>query len=316
MKIKFSWSLLLLISSINLISCQNNSLDEIQGVYIADKESLKNSISQNINNNNAITSALLDKAIENAIVEFRISEDSINGLILLLGQPVILNSKISIKNDSLITSSNGSNFYLIPNNEGIVLRNKNSKEGIQLVLSENIDLKPETKKTILKLFENEKAKKEFTDNLGRWKKGNYVDEFGDKTGKGYPYSIIKGEHENSSIVHSEVFIKASIEREKVCLQIFNNSMTLKENFPNDKFGMIKIKFENGDVKNEEVFYYKNTIYESSEDDNNIIYNHLLNDKSDLKIRIDLSNVSKYYSDIYQFVISKNNLEEVLDQIEK
>ncbi len=193
-------------------------------------------------------------------------------------------------------------------------RNSQSEQGVQLIKSDQTDISSDTKEAIKNLAKKEQELKEFNDNLGKWQKGNFVDEFGDNTGKGYPYSVVRGEHENSSVIQSDVFVKTTIDGESLYFQIFNSSMTLKENFPDSEFGTIKIKFPSGDVKNEKVFFYKNTVSESPDDKNKLIYNHLMTESGELKILIDLGTASRYYSDKYQFSISKNNLDEILAEV--
>ena len=305
------WQLAVGTILITMIACQSSPTDKIQGVFNADKASLKTMMKEKMGSDNAFASALLDKAIENGVIEFKISGDSINGLMFLAGQTTILSSKIQVRNDSMIAQTENSDFYLIPNEKGLLFKNKNSEHGIQLIKSDQTDISSDTKDALKNLAQKEKELKEFNNNLGKWQKGNFVDEFGDNTGKGYAYSIVRGEHENSSVIKSDVFVKTTIDGESLYFQIFNSSMTLKENFPESEFGTIKIKFPNGDVKNEKVFFYKNTVSESSDDKNDLIYKHLINDSGELKILIDLSSASQYYSDKYQFTISKNNLDEIL-----
>ncbi|QMU64138.1 MAG: hypothetical protein GKR88_07460 [Flavobacteriaceae bacterium] len=110
-----------------MISCQSNPTDKIQGVFNADKASLKTMMKEKMGNDNAFASALLEKAIENAVIEFKISGDSINGLMFLVGQTTILSSKVEIRNDSMVAQSENSDFYLIPNDKGILFKNKNSE---------------------------------------------------------------------------------------------------------------------------------------------------------------------------------------------
>lgn len=166
-----------------------------------------------------------------------------------------------------------------------------------------------------KLAIKEKEEREFRENLGKWQKGNFVDEFGDDTGKGYPYSIVIGKHQNSTVINSEIFVKTTIDGESLYFQLFNKSMTLKERLPNSKFGTAKLKFPKGDVKNERIFFFNNTISESPKDEIDLIYNHLLNDEGDIKVLIDLATASKYYSDKYQFTLSQNNLKEMINSLE-
>ena len=298
----------------SLVACQTTPVDRVQGIFNADKESLKTLIKEKAGSDNALATAILDKAIENAIIEFKISGDSINGLIFLAGQTSIFNTVIQVSNDSMIVKSDNSEAYLIPNEKGLLFKNKTSDMIIQLLKSDKADLSPDTKNALQNLAQKQQELKEFTDNLGKWQKGNFVDEFGDKTGKEYPYYFTKGEYENSAVIKSEVYVKATMDGENLYFQIFNSSMTLKENFPNSEFGTLKIKFPNGDVKNERVFFYQNTVSESPDDKKPLIYNHLKSEQGELKILIDLGTASSYYSDKYQFTISKSNLDEILSKL--
>ena len=71
---------------------------------------------------------------------------------------------------------------------------------------------------------------------------------------------------------------------------------------------------NGDVKTEKIFFYKNTIFESPDDENALIYNHLLNEGGESKILIDLSLTSRYYSDKYQFTVTRGGLPAILAEL--
>jgi len=302
------------IGLMSMVACKTNPVDKVQGIFNADKESLKTLMTEKAGSDNALAAAILNKAIENAVIEFKISGDSINGLIFLAGQTTIFNTEIQVSNDSMVIKSDNSEAYLIPNEKGLLFKNKTSDMSIQLLKSDKQDLSPDTKTTLKNLAQKQQELKEFTDNLNKWQKGIFVDEFGDKTGKEYPYYVTTGEHENSAVIKSEVYVKATMDGESLYFQIFNSSMTLKENFPNSEFGTIKIKFPNGDVKNETGFFYKNTVSESPDDKKPLIYNHLKSEQGELKILIDLGTASSYYSDKYQFTISKSNLDEILSKL--
>lgn len=298
----------------SLVACQTNPVDKVQGIFNADKESLKTLIKKKVGNDNAIATAILNKAIENSVIEFKISGDSINGLIFLAGQKSIFNTRIHVSNDSMTVKSDNSEAYLIQNEKGLLYKNKTSDMSIQLLKSDKVDLSPDTKRALQNLVQKQQELKEFTDNLGKWQKGNFVDEFGDKTGKEYPYYLTKGEYENSTVVKSDVYVKATVDGGNLYFQIFNGSMTLKENFPNREFGYIKIKFPNGNIKNERVFFYQNTVSESPENKKPLIFNHLKSEQGELKILINLGTASSYYSDRYKFTISKSNLDEILSKL--
>ena len=294
-------------------SCQNSPVNKVQGVFSADKVSLKTSMEEKLTNQNRLASALLNKVIENAIVEFKIEGDSINGIIFLAGQTTILRSKIQVRNDSMIVKAADTHAYLIPNEKGLMYKNKTSETGIQMLKTDSKTLSSESTKALSTLVAKEKEQREFTANLGQWQVGNLVDEFGDNTGDSYPYSVVQGNHENSAVLTSEVYVKSFIQGDNVFFQIFNGSMNLKETFPDSEFGTIKVKFPNGDVKTERIFFYKNSVSESPQNGTPLIFTHLTSGSGDLKILIDLSTASRYHSDKYQFTIGPSNLADVLSK---
>lgn len=233
-----------------------------------------------------------------------------------MGITPIISSKINVENDSMVVNSGNMNAYLIPNEKGLIFMNKHSKMGIQLLKSDKLELSDDTKNAINSLAQKEKSLKEFNDNLGKWQMGNFVDDFGDKTGEGFPFVFVHGEHENSSVIKSDVYVKTSISGESLYFQVFNTSMTMKETFPDKEFGTVKIKFPNGEVKEEEFFFSNNTALESPANKNRLIRNYLMKDSGELKILIDLSTASRFYSDKYQFSISGANLPEILSKLNK
>ncbi|HAD14905.1 MAG TPA: hypothetical protein DCF33_20960 [Saprospirales bacterium] len=302
--------------TVSFFSCQSNPIEKVQGVFNVDKVELKGLLKQKLDNESLFAAALLDKAIENAIVEFKINGDSIRGFIFLVGQTTIINSIITIENDSLVIRTDNLNAHLIPNEKGLFFVNKNTKIGFQLLKSDKNELSEDTKNAISMLSQKVKAQNEFNTNLGKWQKGNFVDEFGDKTGDDYPFSIVHGEHENSAIIKSDVYVKTTIDGESLYFQVFNSSMTMKENFPDKEFGSVKIKFPSGEVKEEDFFFSNSRALESPANKNYLVRSHLMSDSGELKILIDLSTVNRFYSDKYQFSISRGNLPEILSQLKK
>lgn len=297
-----------------LLSCSSNPVDKIQGVYVVDKESLKELLQEEIEGESTFAMNLLNVAIENAVVEFEIKGDSINGLMFLAGESTLINSKILIRNDSLVINVGDSEAYLFPTELGLTYQLSGADMSIKLLESEKTSLSEETINAMERQKIAEKDKREFEQNLGIWQKGNYVDEFGDETGDGYAFAIIRGSHDNSYSTNSEVFVKATVEKGTLFFQIYNSSLTMKESFPDSEFGRIKIKYPDGEIDSERIFFYNNSASESPIDKNNLIYNHLLNDNAELKLLIDLSTASDYYSDRYKFTIQKNNLTEILSAI--
>jgi len=311
-KIKLSYLLLIAILAVNC----SNPIKKIQGVYVVKKDSLKETLKKQFNDDNTFANNLLNIAIENAVFEFEIQNDSINGLLFLAGESSIITSKITLRNDSMVFKLGETEAYLIPTSDGLIFRNINSDLNIELIKSDLTKLSPETVKAIDAQKKAELELKEFEENLGRWKEGYFVDEFGDKTGEGYAYCIVRGTHEISISMGSEVYIKSSIMEESLTFQIFNSSMSLKENFPDSEFGSIRIKFPDGTVVSERIFFFNNTASESPRDNNNLIFSYLSKNDGELKLLIDLSTASEYYSDKYQFNLKKNNLIEILEKLNK
>ncbi len=308
MRKKIINGLILVMTLSIMISCSTSPTSKIQGVFEVDKESLKNSLQSEMEGENAFAMGLLNVALENAVIEFCIKGDSIKGILFMAGETTLLDSKIVERNDSLIISAPDFEAHIAPTETGLKYSAIGSKMTLKLNKTDRTDLSADTKKAIEVQKVAIKEKEEFEQNLGKWQVGNYVDEFGDKTGDGFAYCLVRGNGENSISTKSEVYVKTMIEDGKLSFQIFNSSMSMKESFPDSEFGMIKFKMPDGSVKSEKFFFYKNGAYE---DDAATLYNYLLQNDGIFKVFIDLSSASSYYSDKYQFEIQRNNLNEVL-----
>jgi len=314
MKKRFTNGLILILSLSIMFSCTTSPTAKIQGVFEVDKDSLKKSLQSEMEGENAFAMGLLNVALENAIIEFCIKGDSINGILFLAGETTLLVSQIFERNDSLIVKTNESEAYLIPTEKGLSFRTSGAKMTIELNKTDRTELSSDTKKAIEAQKVAIKEKEEFEQNLGKWQEGNYVDEFGDKTGEAFAYCLIRGTSENSISTKNEVYVKAMIQSEKLYFQIYNSSFSMKESFPDSEFGTMKLKFPDGSVKSERVFFYDNNVSES--EDKAILYDYISQNDGDVKVFIDLSTASNYYSDKYQFTIQKNNLTEILNSLKK
>lgn len=310
---KLTNGLILVFTILIMISCSTNPIAKIQGVYEVNKDSLKTSLQKEMDGENALAAGLLNVALKNAVIEFDIKGDSISGILFLAGETTLINSLIIERNDSLVIKTGESEAYLIPTKKGLSYRASGSKMSIILDKTERTELSPETLKAIDAQKKAIKEKEEFEQNLGKWQEGNYVDEFGDKTGDGFAYCLVRGNSENSISTKSEVYVKTMIEDKKLSFQIYNSSMSMKESFPDSEFGIIKFKLPDGSVKSEKIFFYKNGAYE---DEKAILYNYMLQNDGIIKVFIDLSTASDYYSDKYQFEIQKNNLTDILKGLRK
>ena len=294
MKKRFTNRLIQILILSIMMSCSTNPTAKIQGVYEVNKESLKENLQKELEGENAFATGLLNVALENAVIEFNVKGDSINGILFLAGETILINSKITVRNDSLVIKTGESEAFLFPTETGLSYRASGSKMTIELIKTERTELTSETKNAIDAQKKVIKEEEEFEQNLGKWQEGNYVDEFGDKTGEGFAYSLIRGTHENSISMESEVYVKASVENEKLYFQIFNSSLNMKESFPDSEFGSIKLKFPDGSVKSERVFFYNNSASESPSDDKNILYDYISKNDGIVKVYMDLSTASDYY----------------------
>ena len=300
------------VTLMNIISCDTSPLTKIQGVYEVDKESLKKNLQSELEGENSLSTGLLSVVLENAVIEFSVRGDSIKGILFMAGKTTLLDSKITERNDSLIIIAPELEAYISPTENGLSYSAKGSDIQIKLNKVERTDLSAETKKAMEAQRLAAMEKEEFENNLGKWQEGSFVDEFGDKTGRGFAYCIIRGTSENSITMKSEVYVKAMIQSEKLYFDIYNSSFTLKESLPDSKFGKIKLKFPDGKVDSQRVFFYNNTVAES--EDNALLFNYITEYDGPVKVLIDLSTASRIYSDKYQFTIEKNNLTEIQESL--
>ena len=305
--------LILLLNISIMISCSTNPAAKIQGVYEVNKDSLSSSLQKEIDGENAFAAGLLNVAVKNAMIEFEINGDSINGILFFAGEATIVNSSIIERNDSLIIKMGESEACLIPTNNGLTYRAIGANMSIILDKTERTELSPETLEAIDSQKIALKEKEEFEQNLGKWQEGNYVDEFGDKTGEGFAFCLVRGNAENSISTTSDVYVKTMVENNRLSFQIYNSSMSSKESFPDSEFGLVKFKLPDGTVKSEKFFFYNNGAYE---DENAVLFNYVLQNDEVIKVFIDLSTASEYYSDKYQFEIQRNNLTDILEGLSK
>jgi len=298
-------------------SCKDNKLDSVQGVYKVDKNLLKDQFNKkNDKELNGLASTLINTAIENATIEFQILGDSIKGLIYVMGDGSTINSKIISRNDSLVLQNGESESYLFLSEGRLNLFQPKSGFNFTLLKTDDHELSHETKLAIENLKKKEQDEKDFNDKIGKWQIGNYVDEFGDNVDKNFAYTFVKGSHENSLAKFSDVYVKIMKQENDLYFDIYNDAISMKENLPDKEFGTLKIKFPDGTVKSERVFFFDNSFSESPDDKNNLIYNHILKNNSPLKIQLDLSSASSFYTDKYVFELEQNNLLTILQEVDK
>ena len=219
----------ILISS-SFTFCNATSIDKIQGVYVVDKVSLVKSIlaesgiatesemkdiQTQMKDEGTSFDVMANLLLMNTIIEFNIKGDSINGIISIGGETLLVNSLIIERNDSLVVKGNQNEAYLIPIETGLLFRISGANFDIVLNKTDRKELSFLAKEAIQK----EKEKEEFEQNLGKWQKGNYIDEFGDNIGE-YTYVWLKGTKQSSISNKDTVYIKAFIENEKLIFKIY------------------------------------------------------------------------------------------------
>ncbi len=295
-------------------SDQNNQADKIQGVFLADEDSLKTYLEEKINKDNPFYTDVLDRLTENAIVEFKISDNSIIGFVYLIGQATLYNSEIEVKNDCIVIKSNESESHLTSNDKGLLFKRKDSEANIQLLKSNQNDLSPDTKEAIEIYEQREKEKQAFDADLGKWQKEHFVDESGKKTENEYLYSIVNGVHENSEGKAFEIYVKAIIIRRKFYFRIFYPNMQRKRFHPSDGHRTLKIKLPNGKVITENGFFDNNTVSEPPYNKATLIYDHFTSENGNFTIVIDLHILDCSHK--YYFTICKSNFEEMLARLKQ
>jgi hypothetical protein len=82
---------------------------------------------------------------------------------------------------------------LIPTEIGLSFRGTGVEMTIELIKTHKTELSSDTKDATKAQKVALKEKEEFEQNLGKWQGGNYVDEFGDKTGDGCASCDLKHE---------------------------------------------------------------------------------------------------------------------------
>lgn len=311
--------------SSSITICNAKTIDKIQGVYVANKESLMKSL---LSETGIATESLLKNIqsqmeeegtsfelmanliLANTIIEFSIKDDSINGIISIMGETLLVKSLIIERNDSLVVRGNHSETYLIPTEKGLLFRISGLNFDIELNKTDKNELSYIAQEAI----QYEKEREEFEENLGKWQKGNYIDEFGDEIEEEYAYVWIEGTKQNSPSTEEKVYIRAFIENEKFNFQFYDSDKFSKESLPDDKFGIMKLKSSDGKIESEKIHFTNDGVFESGE--KTVLFDFISENSDLVKVLIDLKTTESYYSDKYIFSIGKNNLTEIMILLKK
>jgi hypothetical protein len=101
----------------------------------------------------------------------------------------------------------------------------------------------------------------------QWEVGNYVDEFGEKTGETYMSQIATGTFSNSATTnsHCAFFMEHIREDSVLAISIYPYGRSSKESWYDDTFQDAKIKTPSGEVVVIEVFCFDGMIYFGEEE---------------------------------------------------
>ncbi len=141
-------NLILGISFFMLASCSTSSTAHLEGVYRLDKEAFLADFESDIDEENAFLVDLMKMAIENASIEVQIKGDSLYGIINTMELENSIQSKIFLRNDSLLIIDQESEICLMETEGGISLSPLNSEITFELRKTENKELSEDTKTAI------------------------------------------------------------------------------------------------------------------------------------------------------------------------
>lgn len=116
-----------------------NAAGEFQGIYEIDRVALKEMMAGEVANN-PMALAMLDGVVNAAHVEIKVSEDSVIGVMQLLGESRAFRGHVDSVNDSLAFSGDGVTGYLVPNDKGLLFKQQSSKMGMQLIRLDTTEL--------------------------------------------------------------------------------------------------------------------------------------------------------------------------------
>ena len=125
---------------------------------------------------------------------------------------------------------------------------------------------------------------------------------------------IEGTKQSSTSTKEKVYIMASIENVKLNFQFYDRDMENKKSLPDDKSGIMKLKFSDGTIESEKIYFTSDGVFESGE--KAVLFNYISENSDLVKVLIDLKTAESYYSDKYIFSLGKNNLTEIMIRLKK
>ncbi|MCP4612743.1 MAG: hypothetical protein GY845_28950 [Planctomycetes bacterium] len=104
-------------------------------------------------------------------------------------------------------------------------------------------------------------------SYSQWERGNYVDDFGEKTEEVFFHQTVSGTFSNSASTNAKCayFIEHSKVEEILAISIYPYGRSIKESFYDDTFQDVKIKKPSGEVVTIEAFCFDGMIYFSEEE---------------------------------------------------
>jgi len=92
------------------------SIDQLNGVYQVNKDSLKNIMLGE--DDNPVAKTLMDFAINSTEINFKVENDSISGMISLMGIDQKIHAALFVRNDSIFYKGDDTEVYIEPNANG------------------------------------------------------------------------------------------------------------------------------------------------------------------------------------------------------
>jgi len=135
-------------------------------------------------------------------------------------------------------------------------------------------------------------------SYAQWEMGEYVDEFGSKTGETYLYQTCLGIFSNSATINSKCLydIEHMVSSKLIGITIYPYGRNVPESWYDDTFQTAKIKKPSGDIVSIEVFCIDGMIYLDGEE-----YNQFMEEtKEPGEYIMALRHVTPYGESSYRF----------------
>lgn len=145
---KFIFLLPTLFSIVLLNSCTPSPTAHIQGVYELDKEAFKAGLAENIDDENSFILDLMNIAINQANIELQVKGDSIIGVIHMIEDISLMESKIFLRNDTLMVIKEDNEAYLLETETGLSFRSPDSEIALELIKTDKTELSSDTRAMI------------------------------------------------------------------------------------------------------------------------------------------------------------------------